>query len=329
MKLRDLPPPLPFRSALLSLSTGGLLALSQALAAPDAPAPTPAPTAPAAPAKPATPAPAKPAKPGTPAAAAQPPPALGPTQIVLQNGVSLPLSAVALKGENYEVKVETGRFEVGKTIPVTSVDHVFGDKPAAINQAIALVLTGKPVEGRKLLIPILAEHKDSAKLPGNFWLEAARVSLVANALEGVGPQCDSLGKEISAVSPVSPDPFVALSKALVMHKTVKLADRQAALKALVTDSQPADVCGYASYFLAGLLQSDKRDAEALEAYLAVPCLFPSGGMMLNGMAQLKAAEYLTSVDRRSEAVGLVQSALRYTKDTLGHDLANNLYQSIK
>ncbi|MEI7956891.1 MAG: hypothetical protein WCJ66_17135, partial [Verrucomicrobiota bacterium] len=259
----------------------------------------------------------------------RPPAALGPTQIVLQNGVSLPLSAVVLKGENYEVKVETGRFEVGKTIPVTSVDHVFGDKPAAINQAIALVLTGKPVEGRKLLIPILAEHKDSAKLPGNFWLEAARVSLVANALEGAGPQCDSLGKEISAVSPVSPDPFVALSKALVLHKTVKLADRQAALKALVTDSQPADVCGYASFFLAGLLQEEKRDTEALEAYLAVPCLFPSGGMMLNGMAQLKAAEYLTSVDRRSEAVGLVQSALRYTKDTLGHDLANNLYQSIK
>ena len=321
MNLRAMSHPLPSHRALLALgSAAALTLLTQAQAAPAAPA-APAPARPAGTAPAAAPAAA---------AAAKQPTSLGPTQIVLQNGVSVPLGAVALKGDKYEIKTEVGRYVPGDTILVTSVDHVFGEKPAAINQAIALLLTGKPVDGRKVLIPILAEHKDTAKLPGNFWLEAARVSLVANALEGAGPQCDALGKEITAVT-ANPgqDPYVALGKALLLHKTVKLEDRQAALKAQTTDAQPADVCAYASFFLAGLLQSEKRDSEALEAYLAVPCLFPSGGMILNGVAQLKAAEFLTAEGRRTEAVSLAQSAMRYTKDTVARDLANKLYDSVK
>jgi len=242
----------------------------------------------------------------------------------------VPLSAVALKGDNYEVKTEFGKYVVGDKIPVTSVDHVFGDKPPAINQAIALLLMGKSTDARKLLAPVLAEHKDSAKLPGNFWLEAARVTLVANGIEGATPQCDILGKDISAATGVSrPDPFIALSKALLMRNTVKIAEREAALKAQTTDAQPADVCAYASFFLAGLLESEKRSDEALEAYLAVPCLFPSGGMVVNGVSLFKAAQFLTDEGRRFEAVGMVENAMRYTKDTAARDEASKLYESIK
>jgi len=299
--------PLLSRCMLLSLSTAAALAFTQAQTAPAA-APTPTPAAPAA--QPATP--------------------LGATQIVLQNGFALPLSAVVLKGDKYELKTEVGKFAVGAAIPVTAVDHVFGDKPPAINQAIALLLTGKPADGEKLLIAILAEHKDTAKLPGNFWLEAARVSLVASALQGATAQCDALGKEIQAIAPTSGlDPFVALGKALLMSKTTKLEDREAKLKKLTDDDQPADVCAYASYFLAGLFKSDKHDGEALEAYLAVPCLYPSGGMVLNGVAQMKASEFLTAQGRLAESICLVQSAMRYTKGTVAHDLASKLYDSIK
>ena len=312
--------------ALLSLGTGAALAFTQAQAAPTAktkPAPPAVPAVPAAPA-------ATPAAPGAPAAPAQPASSGVAIQIVLQSGAALPLSAVVLNGDKFEVKTEVGRFAAGATIPVASVDHVFGDKPTAINQAIALVLMGKPTEARKLLAPVLTEHKDSAKLPGNFWVEAARVVLVADGLEGAAPQCDVLGKEISDATPApGPDPFIALAKALLIHKTVKLADREAALKDQTTDAQPADVCAYASFFLAGLLQGENRNAEALETYLAVPCLFPSGGMVINGVAQLKAAEFLTAEGRRSEAVALVQSAQRFTKDTAARDQANKLYESIK
>ncbi|MEI6604324.1 MAG: hypothetical protein WCP35_03365 [Verrucomicrobiota bacterium] len=313
-----MPHPLFSRCSLLSLSTTVALAFTQVQAqtAPTAPKPA-APTAPKPAAAPATP-------------AAQPAAPVGGTQIVLQNGFGIPLSAVVLKGENYELKTEVGKLAIGATIPVTSVDHVFGDKPPAINQAIALLLTGKPGDGERLLVPILTEHKDTAKLPGNFWLEAVRVSLVACALQGATAQCDALGKDLQTNAPTSGmDPFVALGKALLMPKSSKLEDRQSALKALTTDDQPADVCAYASYFLAGLLHSDKHDSEALEAYLAVPCLYPSGGMILNGVAQMKAAEFLTAQNRLNEAISLLQSAMRYTKGTVAREIANKLYESVK
>jgi len=333
MTLRAISHPLRAHRALLSLGASAALTLSLVQAAPAA-KPKPKPVTPAVPAAPAAPA-ARPT-PGTPAPAPAAPAAAQPLasgvapQIVLQDGVALPLAAVALNGDKFEVKTEVGRFAVGTTIPVASVDHVFGDKPAAINQAIALVLLGKPTEARKLLVPVLAEHKDSAKLPGNFWVEAARVTLVANGVEGAAPQCDILGKEISEATPApGPDPFIDLAKALLLHKTVKIADREAALKAQTTDAQPADVCAYASFFLAGLLQGENRNDEALETYLAVPCLFPSGGMVINGVAQFKAAEFLTAAGRRTEAVDLVKSAMRFTKDTAARDQANDLYNSIK
>jgi len=301
------------RRVRLSLSTLAALTFSQAQAAP-ATAGAAAATAPA----------------PAPAPAAQPAPPLGATQIVMQSGFALPLSAVLLKGDNYELKTAVGRFAVGTLIPMAAVDHVFGDKPPAINQAVAMLLTGKPADGERLLIPILAEHKDTAKLAGNFWLEAARVSLVAIALQGTAPPCIAIGKELLEVDPTSDnESFVALGKALLMPKATKLTERQAALKALTTDAQPADVCAYASFFLAGLLQSDKHNSEALEAYLAVPCLFPSGGMILNGVAQMKAAEFLTIEGRLAEAISLMQSAMRYTKGTVARDQASKLYDSIK
>lgn len=252
------------------------------------------------------------------------------TQIVLQNGRALPLAAVALQGDKFVVKTAVDSFQAGAAIPVSSVDHVFGDKPEAINQALALLFTGKAADAIKLLEPVLAAHKDTAKLPGNFWVEAARAALVANALEGAFTACGVLGKDISDATPAQGvDPFVTLSKALLMSVATKVADREAALQDLTTDNLPAELCACATYFRAELLKKDKREAAALEAYLTVSCLFPSGGLVVNGVAQLKAAELLTAQGRRDEAVALVHSAIRNTKGTVAETLATKLLESIK
>jgi tetratricopeptide (TPR) repeat protein len=252
------------------------------------------------------------------------------TQIVLQNGRAVPLASVALQGDKFVVKTALDGFAAGATIPLATVDHVFGEKPAAINQAIALLLTGKAAEAVKLLEPILAEHKDTAKLPGNFWLEAARAALVANSLEGAFTACGALGKDISDATPAQGvDPFVTLSKALLLPLSAKVSEREAALRDLSTDNLPADLCAYACYFRAELLKKDKREAEALEAYLSVSCLFPSGGLVVNGVAQLKAVEILTAQGRREEAMALVHAAARNTKDTPAAKLAAELLKSIK
>ncbi|MCX6877860.1 MAG: hypothetical protein NTW21_29215 [Verrucomicrobia bacterium] len=297
-------PPVVSRPALLAVCAGSALAFTRLL---QAATPDPAPATPPAPAQPVV-----------------------PTQLVLQNGRAVPISAVSMQKDQFLVKTDTDNFMAGASIPVSSVDHVVGDKPAAINQAVALLLTGKSKDARKLLAPVLAEHADTAKLPGTFWLEAARAVLVTDGLDGFAGPCAALGKEISEATPDSgPDPFVALGKALLQPATAKVTEREAALREVISDDMPDDLCAYASFFLAELLRNDRRKDAALDTYLAVPCLYPSGGIVVNGMAQLRAAEILTAQGSRDEALALVHSAIRNSKGTVAAELAAKLLESIK
>lgn len=253
-----------------------------------------------------------------------------PPTLVLVNGRAIPLAAVALQGDNFMVKAASADFVVGTAVPAATVDHVFGDKPVGINQAVALLLTGNADAAFDLLEPVLAQHKDTAKLPGNFWLEAARTAVVAKAAAGASAATNDLVKAISDATPAQGiDPINMLGKALTLPLSTKISDRVDALRALAADDMPADLGAYASFFKAELLKKDKRDAEALEAYLAVSCLYPSGGMVINGVAQLKAAEILTAMNRREEALALVNSSLRCVKGTIAEEAANQLLQSIK
>ena len=135
------------------------------------------------------------------------------------------------------------------------------------------------------------------------------------------------------------DPFVTLGKVLLMPGTTKASDRDVAFRDLTTDNLPADVSAYASYYRGNMLNGLKRDAdpakalkqnaEALEAYLSVPCLFPSGGMILNAAAELKASEFLVTLGRREEAVALLNSSTRQSPGTLVMANANKRLDSLK
>jgi predicted Zn-dependent protease len=253
-----------------------------------------------------------------------------PPHLVLLNGKAIPLASVAMQGDNFVVKTAAADLAVGALIPAATVDHVFGDKPVAINQAVALILTGNPDAASTLLEPILAQHKDTAKLPGNFWMEAARTALVAKAATGAGTATTDLVKAISDATPAQGiDPISLLSKALTLPISTKISERVEALRVVMNDEMPADLCAYASFFKAELLKKDKRQDEALEAYLSVSSLYPSGGMVINGVAQFKAAEILTAKNRREEALALVNSSLRCVKGTAAEEPVNQLLQSIK
>ena len=243
-----------------------------------------------------------------------------PIRIVFQNGRSIPISARHLaRLTNSSSTQPSTDSPPGRPFPLASADHIYGDKPADINPAIALLLTGKPAEALKLLEPVVAEQRITAKIPGNFWLEAARAALVAYAVSGNTAKCTEIGKEISDATPAQGiDPFVSLGKALLLPASTKVEDRAVALRDLTTDNLPADVCAYASFYRGQLLKDVKRNAdlnearkqdiETLEAFLMVPCLFPSGGMILNAVAEVKAAEFLVTFGRREEAVALLNSS---------------------
>ncbi len=253
------------------------------------------------------------------------------SRFVLQNGRSIPISAVSVSGNNLSVTAAADGFNPGQTIPLSSVDHVYGTKPAGINQGLALLLTGKHEDARRLLTPIVAAEKITAKYPGNYWVEAARALLLAESLRGDAPTCTALGKEISDATPEQGnDPFIGLSKALLMPAlTTKASDREVALRDLMIESQPADVAAFASYFRGNLLIEEKRKPEALEAYLTTPCLYPSAGLVITAACEVKAADLLLEMKRPDEALALANSATRGAPGTVIAEEAKKRIESLK
>lgn len=251
--------------------------------------------------------------------------------VVLQNGRPIPVSALSLEGDKFVITTATEGFQPGQSFPTTMVDHVYGDKPAAINQAIALALTGKPKMAKELLLPVVKENRITAKIPGNYWIEAAHTLLVAFACNGDTADTASLGKEISVANPAHGiDPFVSLGKALLLPDTTTGSDdRDLSLRALTTEDLPADLCAYASFFRGNDFKKAHKNTEALEAYLSVPCLYPSGGLILNAAAELQAADLLTVLKRPEEALALVESALRVSTGTVLADEARARLVTLK
>lgn len=250
--------------------------------------------------------------------------------LVFQNGRTVPLNAVDVVQDKVVIKAAAVGFNPGQAFPLAAVSHVFGERPPELNQAIALLLVEKPQEAIAKLEPVAAAHRVSAKIAGNFWTESARALLVAYALMGDSARATQIGKDISESTPAQgSDPFVSLGKALLMSSSASFEDRDMALKDMTTDNLPADVAAYATFFRAKLLKEQKKNPEALQAYLAVPGLYPAGGLIINAAAEIHAASLLEILNRRDEAGVLVKSALLVCQGTILAEQANKLLESLK
>lgn len=256
-----------------------------------------------------------------------------PARVVFQNGWSTPINNVILQGDKLVIKTTADGFNEGQVLPLQNADHIYGTKPPEINQALAILLTDRDraKEARKLLEPVLAEHKLTAKIPGNFWIEAAKIMLITYALQSDNTSLTAIGREISDATPEQgTDPFVALGKALMMPPlTTKVEDRAAALSDQTTDNLPTDVCAFAEFFRGELFKKENQDAKALECFLRVFCIYPSGGLILNAAAEIKAADLLAAAGRPEEALILANSALRGAAGTMLVEEANKRIQSLK
>lgn len=251
-------------------------------------------------------------------------------QVVFRNGQMVPLGVITIQGENLVISGEAEGFTAGQAFPMASADHIYGERPAAVSQGIALMLGGKPDEAIKLIEPVLALHRPSSKIPGNFWVEAARAALVAYALDGKASKAEAIGRDITEATPAQGvDPFVILGKTLGLPPSTKPDERIAALKDLTTDEQPAAVAAYATFFMAKAYKDLNRNAEALETFLTVTGVYPTGGIILNAAAELNAADILSGLTRREEALALVNSASRNAPGTVLADEAKRRLDSLK
>lgn len=246
--------------------------------------------------------------------------------LVQRSGRAVPLTAVALQANGFVLTTSTGGLTQGQLIPLEAVSHVSGEKPEALSRGTALLLMGRPGDAIKVMEPALAAIKLTAKVSGNYWVEGARVLVLAYALENQGPKADALAKEISDATPAAgSDPIGRLAKAVAMRPSSGAKARVAALDEQIMDSNPAEINAFASYFKGRVLAEDKKRADALTAFLSVGCLYPSGGVIVTGAAELQAGILFTERNEpdtdlatmnRNQAVALFKSAAIDAKDTL-------------
>lgn len=244
--------------------------------------------------------------------------ALDPVSIVFTiDGVSrsFPISNLTLQGGNYVVKnpVDGGL----KSIAASAASHISGSEPPQIAEAVGLMLMNKPSDAVALLEPIMSAQQMTAKITGNYWIKAARAALVAHSMNRASSKCVEIGKAISDATPeAGDDPSVGLSNAMLTSLSVSIKDRIAALESLANDASPPEVSAYASYFRGNLLKTAKRNKEAIEAYLTIPAVYPTGGRVIVAAAELNAGELIATLNRREEAILCLDDAIREGKGTI-------------
>ena len=251
-------------------------------------------------------------------------------KIVFSNGRAVSVEALAVEGGKFVVKKDSDGVAAGQSFTLAQASHVSGEKPKAINQAVALVLTDKPKEALDLLNPLLISQKASATVPGNFWVEAARTALYANTLYNEPAKAEALGKEISDATPAQGnDPSIRLGKAMGLPMSVKSTDRIGAFGDLVADDVPAEISAIASFFKGKLQEQFEKPDEAFQSYLIVGCLYPTGGVVVTSAAEWKAGEILNTRNRREESVALLTSAERGARGTVIAEAAAKRLESLK
>ncbi len=228
---------------------------------------------------------------------------------------SIPIDNLSFAADKFTVK------NPGDTLPKIPLNlawasHVSGSEPPQIAEAVALLLMNKPSDALALLDPIMEAHQITAKVPGNYWIKAARAALVAHSINRATSKCAEIGKAISDATPVAGnDPSVALSTAMLTPLSVSINDRISALASLANDSSPPEVSAYACYFRGNLLKTAKKNKEALEAYLTVPAVYPTCGRILIAASVLNAGELIAGMNRRDEAILYLKDAVREGKGT--------------
>lgn len=230
--------------------------------------------------------------------------------------VSIPVEKLSFANGKYVLKEAGDKKYPAGPFDAAWASHISGEEPSQIAEAVGLLLMNKPSDAIALLDPIMEQHQITSKVPGNFWIRAARAALVAHSVNRASSKCVEIGQAISDATPAAgDDPSVALSKAMLTPLTVKIDDRIGALEALANDASPAEVSAYASFFRGNLLKTARKNDLALESYLSIPARFPTCGRVIIAAAELNAGELLAGLNRREEAVLCLEDAVREGKGT--------------
>ena len=237
--------------------------------------------------------------------------------VILTNGLQVPLGDVKPNGADLEMTKEAAGLIVGQKIPAAAIDVINVSRPAAFVQAMAKILDGAPAEAPGIVEPIRAQYEPFVAFRGNLWHEAMRIKLIAF---GVAGDKGALDTTISMVMRQKPglEETATIELAHALAETAKKSEeRLNQLKAFIGDNRTPTTNAIAQYFIAETLAGNKKDEEALEAYLRVPSIMPVCDPVVLAASQIRAAQRIQRLgpDYKKEAAQLYRWAVRAVPGT--------------
>lgn len=250
-------------------------------------------------------------------------------RLVFRQGInfrSVPVTALRAEGGNFIVTQEADNVAANTQIAAASVLRVSGAEPAEITKATAMMLVGNPGAAVKQLAPLLDSQRATATVPGNFWVTAARLKVIAAAMDGDAKTVDAASTDLVNTSKQTSDPAPTLAKIILETRTGKLDERLQQFDDFISDSRPPMINGLAQFLRGDLLAGFKKDKEALDAFLSVPALNPTSSGAVVAGCEYRAALLQAKLGRKAEAIAAYEDVVAIVPGTV---LAEKASQNLK
>ena len=173
-----------------------------------------------------------------------------------------------------KVSMEGGTSAVEMGLPLARIAKVNFAEPPELAKAIAAASKGNATEVLSLTDDYVSKQGDLKDVPGSWWLEMARLRLLALASTGKDSECADLARQIGAIKSPSAE---SLSKAGTLFSPLATSDLNAvALEAKALPRLGGDQGSPLAQLALGKALLQKKDyPAALRAFLTIKVFYPS------------------------------------------------------
>jgi hypothetical protein len=262
--------------------------------------------------------------------------------IIFKGGVVIPLDSVQIAEGRITITKDVPGFVRDQSYPLDTIDRIGGAEPLEFRKSVAEILVGNPLEAIKLLTPIIAQQRFFAAIPGNFWVEAMRLNMLANALAGRASKVDEIARDMNqtAKKEAAGDSTAELARMIASPINPKPDARAKDLSKFVNDLHSAELNGIALFLAADVLLKAHKDDEALDIFISASSIYPTAGPSVVAACEFRTADLILRLNRtpeiqeskissKSEALATFKSAAKYGADTIIAQLAGEKIKSLE
>ena len=177
-----------------------------------------------------------------------------------------------------KVTMEGGTSSVEMGLPLSRIAKVNFTEPPALAKAMAAASKGNASEVLNLTGDYVSNEGDLKDVPGSWWLEMARLRLLALAASGKDGECADLARQIGAIKSPAAE---SLSKAGTLFSPLATSD----LSAVIVEAKSLPRLGgdqsspLALLALGKALLQKKDYPSALRSFLTIKVFYPSVSLL--------------------------------------------------